>query len=40
MATPITTPNSRHLINKTCFEGCLVEGDACILGVRTRAVGV
>ena len=21
-------------------EGCPVEGDACILGVRTRAVGV
>ena len=24
MASPITTPNSRHLINKMCFEGCLV----------------
>ena len=40
MATPITTPNSRHSINKTCFKGYLVEGDACILGVRTREVGV
>ena len=35
IATPITTPNSRYLINKTSFEGCPVEGDACILGVRT-----
>ena len=25
-ATPITTPNSRHLINKMSFEGYLVEG--------------
>ena len=37
MTTPITTPNSRHLINKMSFEGCLVEGDACILGFRTWA---
>ena len=35
MATPITTPNSRYLINKMSFEGCPVEGGACIFGVRT-----
>ena len=34
MAMPITTPNSRHLINKMSFEGCPVEGGACMLGVR------
>ena len=33
-AIPITTPNSRHLINKMSFEGCLVEGGTCIFGVR------
>ena len=28
MATPITTPNSRRLINKMSFEGLPVEGDS------------
>ena len=36
MATPVTTPNSRHLINNNMsFEGCLVEGGTCIFGVLT-----
>ena len=25
MDTPITTPNSRNLINEISFEGCLVD---------------
>ena len=32
MATPITTPNYRHFIDKMSFDGFPVEGGAGMLG--------